>query len=173
MKKQTKPTKTEPHKITSSDNWPFFHAYHDSSYIQSHDTRKAVVLKEKGESRAYRMNNPNAKELVAYKIDHGLINVDTVDKCDFGIYSEDKVMFLVELKGADYEHALKQLLSTITILLTRPNVAVAKLHTRVVLSKYRVPDIQVTDEKKLTKLLKNRFSDGTHDKKVQFYEETV
>lgn len=152
-------------KIEVTTDWPFYSAYHRADYIPSHDNRKTVVLREPRESRVYRLENPSQKELVVYKIDGGLISSNDVLKCDNGIYTEDDTLYLIELKGADYIHALEQLLSTISILLQRPQVKVSKLFARIVLSKIRVPAIIPTQEKKLLAQVHSR--NGNFDKKCQ------
>ena len=157
-------------KIELDGKVPFFQAYHASTYIVSHDDRNVVTLKEPRESRIYKFKNVSKKELVVYKIDGGLISDNAVQKCDFAILTEDDVLFLIELKGADYIHALQQLLSTISTLLLRPQIMVQKLNARVVLSKIRVPDIMTTQEKKLRFLLKT--CKGDLLRKCQVLEES-
>lgn len=146
-------------KIEVTTERPFYNAYHEAGYIISHDNRKTVVLKEPGESRVYRLENPTQKEVVVYRIDGGLIASNDVLKCDNGIYTEDDVLYLIELKGADYIHALEQLLSTISILLQKPQVKMSRLNARIVLSKIRVPDIMPTQEKKLLAQVRSRNGD--------------
>lgn len=158
-------------KINANSDWTFFNTYHDDRYILSHDSRKTVVLKEPKESRVYRLNNQSGKELVVYTIDGGVITSDKVYKCDYGIYTEDNALYLVELKGREYLHALKQLLSTINILLISPGVKVNRLNARVVLSKARIPDIMPTDEKKLLAILKK--NKGDFIRKCQLLEENI
>lgn len=134
-------------KIKANDCWPFFTAYNKIGYIKSHDTRKIVVLKDPGESREYRLENESNKELVVYSIDGSLINDNDVKKCDFGIFTEDNELFLIELKGKNLVHAIDQLASTINILLFQPQVRVNKLNVRIVVSKVNAPDILTTKEK--------------------------
>lgn len=143
-------------KINTGGNWPFFSAYNDSRYIQSHDERKIVVLREPKESREYRLENKSCKELAVYQIDGGIIISNSVPKCDFGVFTEDNVLFLVELKGADYIHALEQMISTIGLLIVRPAIKVACLNARIVLSKVSVPAIMPSQEKKLLALVKSK-----------------
>lgn len=146
-------------KIKETEANPFFNAYHDSGYIISHDSKKTVVLKEPHESREYRMENKVQKEIVVYRIDDGLVSSNDILKCDYGIYTEEDVLYLIELKGADYIHALEQLLSTISVLLERPQVNVSRLNARIVLSKVRVPDIIPSQEKRLLKQVRSRKGD--------------
>lgn len=157
-------------KIKPIADWQFYELYHDDKYIKSHDTRKTVVLKEPKESREYRLINNSEKDLVVYAIDGGLICRKDISKCDFAIYTEDRVLFLIELKGAEYTHAIEQLLSSVELLIVRPQVHVDVLNARVVLSKMRVPDILSTTEKKLIANLK-KYGRGALCKKCRKYEE--
>lgn len=143
-------------KINTGGNWPFFSAYNDNRYILSHDERKIVVLREPKESREYRLENKSGKELVVYQVDGGVIASTNMLKCDFGVFTEDNVLFLVELKGAYYIHALEQILSTIGLLVVRPALKVARLNARIVLSKVCVPAILPSQEKKLLALVKSK-----------------
>lgn len=158
-------------KIKVDGKWPFFSAFNDKKYIISHDERKIVVLREPKESREYRLENKSGKDLVVYQIDGGLIASNAVLKCDFGIYNEDDVLFFVELKGADYIHALEQLISTINILIVKPQINVARLNARIVLSKISVPAIIPTQEKKLQSLVKSR--KGDFKKRCRLLKETI
>lgn len=152
-------------KIEVTKNNPFFGAYHDKDYIISHDDKTIVVLREPRESREYRMKNKARKELVVYRIDGGLIPDNDIMKCDYGVYTEEDALYLIELKGAHYIEALEQLLSTITILLQKPQIHVTRLNARIVLSKVRVPDIISSQEKKLLKQIQAR--NGNLIKKCQ------
>ena len=160
-------------KIENNDKWRFFQAYHDGGYIKYHDSRKKVVLKERRESREYHLQNNSEQELVVYKIDGGIIEDNTLLKCDFGIYTEQDVLYLIELKGADFQHALEQIQSTISLLLDKPNVVVHQLNVRIVLSKYRNPDILSTEEKKLNRFLRTKFGNGSIKKKSRILEESL
>ena len=160
-------------KIENNDKWRFYQAYHDGNYIKSHDARKKVVLKERRESREYHLQNNSEQELVVYKIDGGIIEDNTLLKCDFGIYTERDILYLIELKGADYIHAIKQIQSTIDILLEKPNISVKQLNARIVLSKYRSPAILSTEEKKLNRLLKTKYGNGTINRQTRKMEERI
>ena len=104
-------------RIEIDGKWQFYKTYHGKDYIQSHDTRKHVVLKEKREPSEYRMHNNSEKEIVVYRIDGGLIASNEQQKCDYGIYTERDVLSLIELKGGDFIAALEQILKTIENLL--------------------------------------------------------
>lgn len=160
-------------KIENNDKWRFYQAYHDGNYIKSHDARKKVVLKERRESREYHLQNNSEQELVVYKIDGGIIEDNTLLKCDFGIYTDQDILYLIELKGADFQHALEQIQSTISLLLEKPNVGVNQLNVRIVLSKYRNPDILSTEEKKLNRILRTKYGNGTMKKQTRMMEESI
>lgn len=160
-------------KIRIDEKWRFFNLYHDKKYIQSHDTRKNVALKEKRESREYYLHNKSEQEIVIYKIDGGLIDNDKVIKCDYGIYTERDILYLIELKGCNYLHALEQILNTIDILLKKPNICVKQLNARIVLSRNRTPNILATQEKKLSSLLKREYGNGGLLKQTRRLEDTI
>lgn len=133
-------------------SYPFYDAYHDLAYIDFHESRKKVTLKDKGAS-VYCLENDLERELVCYSIDGKLISSTEVYKCDFGIYTEDDLLILIELKGSDYGKAIDQIAATIDLLIKNPKVKVARLCGRVVLNKARIPDLLATKEKKLIDLL--------------------
>jgi hypothetical protein len=160
-------------KINNDSIWQFYNAYHEDRYIISHDARKKVTLKEKGEKSKYILRNDSEKDLVIYRIDGGIITSKETKKCDYGIYTEQDVLFLIELKGSDYNHALDQIISTIDILLKKPSVKVKQLNVRVILSKCRIPNILVTQEKKLNNLLKTKYGNGSICKQTKVFEEHI
>lgn len=159
--------------IGFDERWQFYISYHNEEYIQSHDARNKVVLKEKRESSEYRLHNKAQQDLVVYKIDGGLIKTNNQQRCDYGIYTEQDVLYLIELKGGDYSHALEQISSSIDILLKKPDINVKQLNARIVLSKCRTPDILTTQEKKLNNLLKNKYGHGNILKKTRLLEDII
>ena len=160
-------------KIKVQKEWPFFQAYHDNGYILRHDCSKEVSLREPGENRTYKLHNKSGKEIVVYKVDGGLINDENVLKCDNGIYTENDWLFLIELKGADLNHALNQINNTIDILLKRPNKKVKKLNARIVLSKVSIPRISASKENKLKQLLHKSYGGGNYKKQSRLLEDTI
>ena len=160
-------------KIKAQKEWPFFLAYHDDAYISRHDSKKEVVLRESGENRTYRLHNKSGKEIVVYKIDGGIINNEDVLKCDNGIYTEDDLLILIELKGADLNHALGQIKSTIDILIKRPSIKVKKLNVRIILSKVSVPRIIASKENKLKQMLHKSYGGGDYKKQSRTLEDTI
>ena len=89
-------------KINNEPRWQFYNAYHESRYIKSHNAKRNVVLKEKGEKSEFRLHNDSEKEIVVYKIDGGILTSNEIKKCDYGVYTEQDVLYLIELKGSDY-----------------------------------------------------------------------
>lgn len=160
-------------KIDESGAWPFYQAYHEEETILRHDCSKDIPLRELREKRLYRLLNKDGKEIVVYKIDEGLIKGNKTKKCDYGIYTEDDLLFLIELKGADLNQAIEQINETITILLKRPNIQVKTLKARVVMSKVRVPSILSTKEKQLKQLLQKFYGGGDFVKKSVCLEEVL
>ena len=148
-------------------------AYHDATYILRHDCSKEVSLREPGESQTYRFYNKSEKEIVVYKIDGGIISNDGVLKCDHGIYTEDDSLYLIELKGADLNHALDQINSTIDILIKRPSIKVKKLNARIVLSRVSIPRIAASKENKLKQLLHKSYGGGDYKKQSRTLEDTI
>ena len=172
-KKEISKEATPLHKIVADKTYPFFYAYHDKAYIKYHDKRPIVSLEEKGIQ--YVLNNKDNKELVVYTIDidkkilnkhidysifYNIVGDRVKDKsftkCDYGIYTEDDIIFLIELKGTDYEHGLEQLLHTIEVLISKNNVSVKKLYTRMVF-KIR-PDIRSANARKKEDILIEKYN---------------
>jgi hypothetical protein len=148
------PIKVE-HVITK-DTHPFFHDYNDDQYIKSYAKTKIIVVEEK--KRKYSLTNDLQKEIIVYHIDGGLIQEKEEGdiKCDYGIYTEDKLLILVELKGSDYEQAISQILNTTKKLeITKDSKKIEKLLARVVLSKgTNVPYLRSSALTELKNLLK-------------------
>ena len=136
-------------KICINEGYSFYDAYHEERYIVSHDCSSPIVCKDKGQSREYRFVNNDKKEVIKYCIDGGIISEHEISKCDFGIFTEDNQLYLIELKGGDYKHAIEQIDTTIQTLIENRNIKVDRIDARVVLSKVRNPNILTTKEKKL------------------------
>ena len=160
-------------KIKPQKEWPFFLAYHDAAYILRHNCSKEVSLYESGESPTYQFHNKSGKEIVVYKIDGGIINNDDVLKCDNGVYTENDSLYLIELKGADLNHALDQINSTIDFLIKRPSIKIKRLNARIVLSRVSIPRITASKENKLKQLLHKSYGGGDYKKQSQVLEDTI
>ncbi len=153
--------KLQQTKITDSDNYPFYQ-YHDKTCIEYQGCGN-VSASESG--RKYSIDNKSKKEIVKYKIDGGLINDDNEIKCDYGFYTEDNVLYLVELKGGDYGHAIDQIINTVKKLVKEPKIILSKLNARVVISKARPPELRSSNEQKLKRLLDSYCFDKDNLKK--------
>lgn len=148
--------------------YAFYEEYHDSSYAK-HNSDSTVRLKEPGENRIYYLHNDNKKDLVVYAIDGGLYKSQAPgdSKCDFGIYTEDELLILIELKGTDYKKAIQQITNTATNVLglTGSN-KIKRLLARTVLSNGRnVPNVTTTDLAKLKQLI-TRYNGGFKDEYI-------
>ncbi|MDR3269097.1 MAG: hypothetical protein LBT83_08535, partial [Tannerella sp.] len=77
------------------------------SYIKSNDDRLRVSLSEK--KSTYKGINRNRQTLIVYHVDGG-ITTDNSARCDYAVYTKQTDhLYLIELKGSDYPHALEQL----------------------------------------------------------------
>lgn len=148
----------------------FREKYANAEYISSEDNRSIVVLKDKGQPRKFVGKNPKGKLLLTvYWVDGKLIASDTRSgKCDFAIYTDTGSLYLIELKGADYLHALEQICDTIARLIS-PDIDIEVIHARVVLSKVQTPALRSSIETKLTKLLK-KYKGNLQKASVQMQE---
>lgn len=147
----------------------FCEKYTDNSYIISNDCRKLIPLKDKGTS-TYIGENDNEKRIIVYQIDNGIIKSQSVVKCDYGLYNWDEdIIYLIELKGTDYDQAIEQITSTINLLITQCDIN--SVNARIVLTKVRTPEIGTTKEKKLKILLKKY--NGTLEKKSKVMTEKI
>ena len=136
MEKKSKGGKGQPVKeIKADDKHPFFKKYNDNSYILSHDWRSNVAVEEKG--RKYNLINDLQHEVIRYHIDKGIIMSDDVLKCDFGIYTKDEILILVELKGGHFNDGVKQINNTIKLLGLDEQGLTKKLCARIVVSSAR------------------------------------
>jgi hypothetical protein len=126
--------------------------YTDTSYIVSSDNRLSVSLEEK--KKKYIGHNEIRQRINVYHVDGGII-VTQQAKCDYAIHTaQTNNLYLIELKGSDYPHALGQILSTLDILLKQAGVSAEHVYARIVLSKVRVPNIRPAGETKLKEVLK-------------------
>lgn len=160
-------------QIITKNSHPFFSDYNEDRYIKSHGKNERIVVEEK--KRKYSLTNDLQKEIIVYHIDNGLITEKEKGdkKCDFGIYTEDELLILVELKGADYEQAVCQILNTTRELgITKGSKKIKKLLARVVLSKgLNVPGLRSSELTQLTQLLKQ--FNGNILAKSRVLEETL
>jgi len=160
-------------KIDNDKRWPFYCAYHDDRYIEYHGFKNKIVLKEKREKSKYHLYNDSKSDIIIYKVDGGMITSNKIKKCDYGVYTEQDVLYLIELKGSDYNQALEQIQSTIDNLIKKSSINVKQINVRIILSKYRTPNILYTQEKKLNILLKTKYGKGNIRKQSQMFEEHI
>ncbi|MBQ3657215.1 MAG: hypothetical protein II956_10300 [Bacteroidales bacterium] len=159
-KKQNKIKQTTQFKIIATNQYSFFKEYNgdycineqgdyalvsqkDQTYIESHDNKKKISMNdEKHPKIQYILENQSEKEIVVYKIDKNLIKSLKKGhlKCDYGIYTEDDILFLIELKGSDIAHAIEQIISTIKILIEQRHIKINRVNARIVGSK--VPNVR-------------------------------
>ena len=81
-----------------------------SYIIYGPDSRSKFVLEEK--NAKYTAINESKKTGFALQIDDGLIANPEIKKCDKGLCIENDSLYLIELKGVDFNTACKQLLIT-------------------------------------------------------------
>ena len=77
----------------------------------------------------------------------------------------------IELKGANYNHALEQINATLDKLIIAPNIETSSVNGRVVLTKGRVPGIKYSKESSLVKKLKKL--NGTLESRTKLFEEKI
>lgn len=151
----------------------FVERYTERDYILSDNRRKLISLSDRGESRKYLVNNIHERRIVVYRVDGGVIADTTQPKCDFALWTEQNILYFVELKGGDYSKALSQLYNTIIKLVQQSNITTKQVHARIVLSNGRGINAAVanTHEAKLLKLVKKY--NGNLNKASQQYTETI
>ncbi len=122
------------------------------------DDRSIFVAKDKKEKREYRLLNPNKEKICKIKIDNGLIQDNSIKKCDFLFLLCDESAIFVELKGSNMLQAIRQINSTIIFL--GDKLKNNSISARIVLSRFNVPRIENNpDFLKLRKLLKSKNGD--------------
>ncbi|GHV48122.1 hypothetical protein FACS1894181_03060 [Bacteroidia bacterium] len=152
----------------------FDEKFSDSSYIKFNDDRSIISLSEN--NARYEGYNRSRQENIVYRVDEGIIKGSSSWKCDYAIYTcQTNNLYLIELKGADYSHALEQILSTISTLLP-PDISLNCVFARVVLSKVNIPNNRRSEitrqEEKLVSELKKKSSDKKSQKKY-FYKKNI
>lgn len=133
----------------------FDEKYTEDTYILFNEPRMHVVfINDKGGSSTYNGINKRKHNLIAYRIDGGLMGANDGKQCDFGLYCKDlKELRLIELKGSDVDEAFKQLENTIKRLLDHSINSSTRVFARIVASKVKTPDIKTQTKIRLEKLL--------------------
>ena len=81
------------------------------SIITGPDSRKLFLLEEKG--KKWIGKNINKKNGATFQIDKDFMKDVETKKCDKGLFLENGDVYLVELKGVDFNTACKQLIVTL------------------------------------------------------------
>jgi hypothetical protein len=106
--------------------------------LLSDDKRSVAVFEEN--RMEYRGVNEEGKRILRYKIDGGMI-IDNTSKCDNALYLPDsKVVYFIELKGANLQKAADQIYQTV-VALSESLVGVV-IHARAICSKIQTPSIR-------------------------------
>lgn len=136
----------------------FNEKYNDPSYIEFQDNREQVFLKDqRGGNVSYKAENPKRYTLIAYNVEGGIIKEEHKKKCDFGLFNVTSgVLRLIELKGGDCSEAIDQIISTMQLILAPSITDLHEVHSRIVLSKARTPEMNTSKEKKLKRMLAKR-----------------
>lgn len=149
----------------------FCDKYSDSSYIEADGQHSVVLVGDKGSPCKWRGLNNAKRRVIKYRVDGGIIASKTQLKCDSAVYVEGDSVYLIELKGADYSHALEQIEATVDKLIFAPAIETSSVNGRIVLTRGKVPGIRYSKETALEKKLKRL--KGTLRSKTRLFEEEI
>ena len=149
----------------------FCDVYTDKEYIESDGQHSIVQVSDKGNPCKWVGMNSKKQRVVKYRVDGGIITSKTELKCDYAVYVEDDSIYLIELKGANYNHALEQINATLDKLVIAPHIETSSVNGRVVLTKGRVPGIKYSKEPSIVKKLKKL--NGTLESRTKLFEEKI
>lgn len=122
--------------------------------ICCNDNRTTFVLEETRGVK-YIISNTSNLDYTVYQVDRGLIQSNTTKQCDYALYiSSSNTVRFIELKGSNVEEGLEQLLQTIQVLISSPNIPVSRLQARVITRKVKSPSIRSTKKTRLEKIVK-------------------
>ncbi len=145
--------------------------------MESSDMRSNVKCEER--KKKYILENTMKKHVVSYRMDGGIILLDKsvpeeICKCDYLIlvHGEEDDAILVELKGVDVAHALKQIQGT--LVLFKDFFAVfSHVYGRVVVTS-ATPNLKATpDYVNLIKVLRKTFRGNLKVVEKQFLERDI
>ncbi len=151
----------------------FKEKYNNPSYIEYDDNRSIAILKDKGNSCTFRLNNNAGRNLTAYNIDGGILT-NSLPKCDKALYvsAEDNksndILYLVEFKGTHINDATEQIESTIKQLIVAPKIKVNKLNARIAAT--AVPRILTKEFTKKVEDFKKKYNCFLHSPKKEIKE---
>lgn len=149
----------------------FYEKYSDSSYVESDGRHSIIQASDKGSPCKWHGINTTKKRVIKYRVDGGIISSYTEQKCDYAVYVEGDCIYLVELKGADYGHALEQIEATLDKLIRNPQIETSSVNGRVVLTRGKLPNLRYSKETSLDKKLKKL--NGTLASKTRLFEEEI
>lgn len=149
----------------------FHEVYTDPDYIESDGRHSIVQVSDKGSTCKWKGLNPAKKKVIKYRVDGGIIPSKAEPKCDYAVCVEGDGIYLIELKGANYNHALEQIDATIDKLIITPKVETTSVHGRIVLTRGRVPGIKYSKEPSLVKKLMKL--NGYLDSRTRILEEKI
>lgn len=149
----------------------FYEVYTDHGYIESDGQHSIVQASDKGSPCKWKGLNNKKKRVIKYRVDGGIITSMAESKCDYAVYVEGDAIYLIELKGANYNHALEQIDATLDKLIKTPGIETSSVNGRIVLTRGRVPGIKYSKEASLEKKLKKL--NGSLDSKTRIFEEEI
>lgn len=131
------------------------------------DNRKIINIEEN--ARKFVGINNAQKLFALYQVD-GCIMVDG-QRCDFLLLNcSELIAYLIELKGSDLIHAIRQITNTLSHL--SDNLGdFQKVNARIVLTKVNAPDLKSSDLIKLER--KIRQLGGTLEYKARILQESI
>lgn len=126
----------------------------ESAIINRNDLkRRKIVFSEN--KRVYECINDLNEDVLMFHIDGGLLaETDTSIRCDYGFEvagNEKNRTCLIELKGQDLKHACEQLFQTLEYF--EKKYPVKKFFCRIVSSGNKKPNMESSEEKKLSSYL--------------------
>ena len=149
----------------------FYEVYTDPGCIESDGQHSIVQASDKGSPCKWKGLNNKKKRVIKYRVDGGIITSMAESKCDYAVYVEGDAIYLIELKGANYNHALEQIDATLDKLIKTPGIETSFVNGRIVLTRGRVPGIKYSKEASLEKKLKKL--NGSLDSKTRIFEEEI
>jgi len=145
--------------------------------VESSDMRSKVKCEER--KKKYILENTMKNHVVSYRMDGGIIRLDKsvpedICKCDYLIlvHGKEDVAILVELKGVNVAHALKQIQGTL-MLFKDYFTEFSHVYGRVVVTS-AAPNLKATpDYVNLIKMLRKTFKGNLKIVEKQFQERDI
>lgn len=149
----------------------FQEKYPAKHYIEYNGRDAIIIVRDEGNPRIWKGLNTGHKKVIKYRVDNGLITSKTLAKCDYAVWIEGENLYLIELKGTDYRHALEQIENSLDMLIIKPNISTNSVNGRIVLSRGRIPNIRYSREPAIIKKLKKL--NGSLISKTNLLEEKI